>query len=138
MSLITIITPQLKDELLVELLATSKYRYEIDCHELAPSFNTKPFILHIMLQQFAELGLIDYPNDGRGYGKVTIRAKAHDFYLHGGFAVQEEILKANIEKLGRELEVLAASLTPDLADKAAELSSIGANILTALAAVCGK
>ena len=62
-----------------------------------------------------------------------LNAKAHDFYSHGGFMAQEEMLKANIQKLSNELDLLAKQLSPDLLEKASSISAIGANIIAALA-----
>ena len=61
-----------------------------------------------------------------------LKAKAHDFYSHGGFEAQEEILKANMQKLSNELDFLAKQLSPNLCEKAASLSAIAANIATVL------
>lgn len=54
------------------------------------------------------------------------------FFSHGGFTVQEEILKANIQKLSDELDLLAKQLSPNLLEKATSISAIGASIATAL------
>ena len=63
---------------------------------------------------------------------IEIKTAAHDFYNHGGFIAQEEILKANIQKLDDELELLAKQLSPNLLDKASKISALGANILSVL------
>ena len=43
---------------------------------------------------------------------LSRNAEAHDFFNRGGFAVQEEILIANLNKLGLELEALSKELGP--------------------------
>lgn len=127
-----IITPQLKDQVLAELIARFNGRtFDFNYQSMADALDCQPFLLPLIIDQFHQLGLIKSRSFGR-YASVSLLASAYDLQRRGGFAVQEEILKANIEKLSRELDLLAGQLAPSLAQKASELSGIAANILTAL------
>ena len=64
--------------------------------------------------------------------RITVDVKAHDMWAHGGFTAQEEILKANIEKLDLQLQYLTKQLGPDYLDTASKISSIGSAIMSAL------
>ncbi|WP_298032095.1 hypothetical protein [uncultured Alistipes sp.] len=64
--------------------------------------------------------------------ELCVSADAHDFYNRGGFAGQEMLLKANIEKLGLELDKLAKDLTPEHLASAEKIASIGAAIMSAI------
>lgn len=129
---ITIITPQLKDEILIEMLSYSSPHFDLYYHEVAPNFGITPDLMRLVFDQFDELGLIVKKSEYKAGISFTVTANAHDFYRRGGFSVQEEILKANIEKLGRELDILAKQLSPSLAQKSSELSTIAASILQAV------
>jgi DNA-binding TFAR19-related protein (PDSD5 family) len=59
---------------------------------------------------------------------LAINVELHDYYLHGGFAAQEELLEKNIKKLLLEIE----ALKPSMPDKINLLTGIIANISTAL------
>ena len=63
---------------------------------------------------------------------MEVTPEAHELWQRGGFFVQEEILKNNINKLALEIDLLSKQLSPDLIDKAQKISSIGKNILSAL------
>ena len=127
-----IITPQLKDQVLAELTARFDGRtFDFHYQPVADALDCQPFLLRLIIDQFHDLGLIQRMCFGSS-AAVSVLASAYDLQRRGGFAVQEEILKANIEKLSRELDLLASQLAPSLAQKASELSGIAANILTAL------
>lgn len=129
-----LITPALKDKVLAEILSvdSSHVQFTFDnCEdELGMSAETAVMIL----RHFLEIGLLSQATFfiGNKGAVVTVNVKAHDFWAHGGFTAQEEILKANIEKLDMQLQYLAKQLGPDHLDTAAKLSSIGSAILSAL------
>lgn len=137
------ITSKLKDNVLT-LLCTSGL--EFDSHytlqkkafleELndkdEPSKSCTENELVSIISQFQRLGLITgYANNSYTI-ELELLVEAQDFYSHGGFQAQEEILKANIDKLGHELELLAKQLSPDHLDTANKLAGIGSAILSAL------
>jgi len=85
-----------------------------------------------ILSQFSRMGLIsDYANNSSTV-TLCLLVEASDFLSRGGFYAQEEILKANIEKLSKELDLLSNQLKPDLLEKANLISSIGSSIISAL------
>ena len=130
--MITFITPKLKDDLLADLLSVESMGVQNNVHSCAKEFDTSSDIIEALYDQFEEMGLLQQTKCLGGTIIFQLKAKAHDFYRHGGFAAQEELLKANIQKLSDELDLLAKQLSPDLLEKANSLSTIGVNILTAL------
>ena len=131
--MINLITPELKDKLLFDLLSPGSMSVQANIRQVAKDFQTSPDIAQAVYDQFESLGLMKQTKCIGGNIYIQLNASAHDLYRRGGFTVQEEILKANIEKLGRELDLLAKQLSPDLSKKASEIASIGSNILSALA-----
>ena len=57
----------------------------------------------------------------------------HDFANKGGFAIQDEIFKSNIEKLGFEIDHLRQQLGPQNLDTLNKLSAIAAALFGGLA-----
>lgn len=66
--------------------------------------------------------------------RISMKVPAFDFYSHGGFVGQEELLRKNIEKLLLEIE----SLKPSMPDKISTITSIAGNIATALGLIITK
>lgn len=128
-----LITPKLKDALLSDIVECGGMCVETTLCETADEYDTSSDIVGAIYDQFEEMRLIKQRKCLGGTIIMDVTAKAHDLYTHGGFVVQEEILKANIEKLSQELEVLSKQLEPKLLEKANLISTIGSNILGALA-----
>lgn len=81
-----------------------------------------------ILAQFDRMGLInDFWHDAHSFYFVVF-IEAHDYYRHGGFKAQEELLTKNIQKLILELE----QLKPDIPERAGLIAGIAGNIATAL------
>ena len=131
--MITLITPKLKDEFLIDLLSNENMSFAMEVSECAEKFNTSKDIVEAIYDQFEGMGLLKQKAFSGGGIFIQLTTKAHDFYSHGGFTAQEELLKANIQKLSSELDLLAKQLSPNLPEKAASIASIGASIATALA-----
>ena len=127
------ITCELKDKILSDLVSIDGVMLAIDTREKGNDYAIDRFTYVSILEHFERKGFI-IPDtitiDGGWLIKVT--PEAHEFWQRGGFLVQEEILKGNIEKLGLEIDLLSKELSPDLLDKAKKLSSIGNNILSVL------
>ncbi|HNW71158.1 MAG TPA: hypothetical protein PKI01_12190 [Bacteroidales bacterium] len=81
-----------------------------------------------IMQYFERIGFIGNINLRLTDAWVLLNVEACDFFSRGGFVAQEELLKKNIEKLLLEIE----SLKPSVPEKIATLTSIAANITTAL------
>lgn len=128
---IKLITPQMKDLALAYLLSSNSLEIDICNHEFSEYCGCLPFQVKLILDEFEKLELltIESTNDGT---TVTISAKAYDMHTHGGFTAQEELLKANINKLGYELDVLSKKLEPELLETANKISSIAMAVLSAL------
>jgi hypothetical protein len=63
---------------------------------------------------------------------IVIRADIYDFHRHGGFIVQEELLRANLEKLNYELLKLAEDIDPSAVRRIEIITGIAASVATAL------
>lgn len=127
-----IITPQIKDKILTILLSAESPRFIFQYRDSEGEFGISPQYVKMILDHFAELGLIKITHFLGGSAQIVITTKAMDLHRHGGFTGEEEILKANIEKLGLELESLAKTLSPNHLEQASHISQIGSAILQAL------
>ena len=128
---IKLITLQMKDLALEYLLSSNTLEIDIDNRSLYQYCGCLPFQVGLILEEFERLELLtrECTNDGT---TVTISAKAYDLHAHGGFTAQEELLKANINKLGYEIEALSKELEPKHLEKANQLASIAMAVLSAL------
>lgn len=137
------ITPKMKDDV-INILCSGTFNFDVHYNvpktafleELAdkddPSKSFTENQLVSIFSQFERMGLISgYANNSRTV-EFEVLVEANDFYIHGGFQAQEEILKANIEKLSQELDLLSKQLSPDLLEKANKLTGISSAILSAL------
>lgn len=125
------ITPKLKDHVLNELCSApleSMVNFKPSDLELDICFDD----LNAILCQFKRLGFISELNSRRQIIHLVVHIEAHDFLSRGGFFAHEEILKANINKLGLELEALSKELEPKFAEKANIILTIAANLTTTL------
>lgn len=131
------ITPKLKDCILIVLCS-----YELE-YERVYHLGKKDFLKEIpeecsanevtsILSQFARMGLISHYVNSSSTISLCLRVEASDFLSRGGFYAQEELLKANIEKLSAEIEILAKKLQPDLLEEANRLATLGASIVSVL------
>ena len=130
------ITPKLKDFILNELIV----RYEMYKRESFPLFYDKCFSdmnigisdLRIILNQFERMGLISDLRDSLGSDapNIQIEADLFDWHNRGGFVAQEEILLANLEKLGYELDELTKHADPSFLDRIDNITKIAASIAT--------
>ncbi|MDN0023366.1 hypothetical protein QVN81_10080 [Prevotella lascolaii] len=126
-----LITPPIKDNVLRYLMNSDELPIDINYDELAQELSISPDMLGLIIEQFADMNLIKV-TEYIGGSLVYITANAHDFICHGGFVVQEEILKSNIEKLGLELDLLARELEPKHLDRLEKISSLATNIVGVL------
>lgn len=97
--------------------------------ELELDFDT----FNAVMTQFQRFGFVEDLNLRRSYLSFILRTDAHDFSQKGGFAIQDEILKANIEKLGFEIDNLKKQLGPDKLDTLNKISSIASALFSGLA-----
>lgn len=126
-----LITSKLKDEVLEKLLEAGTMSVQCQFDELASEINTQPDVAIAILDQFARMKLISMTKCMGGYAHIKIHAEAHDIYAQGGFFGQEQLIKANIEKLNNELELLAKKISPDYLDILNKCSGLANTVLSA-------
>jgi len=125
------ITCELKDKILFQIVEAGMTQ-GINIHDAEKNFGIDHITYEAILDQFERLGFIKQTKFLGGGIRLEVSIDAHDFVRRGGFFVQEEVLKGNIEKLGWEIDLLCKQLSPDLLDRAQKIMSIGSNILSAL------
>lgn len=122
-----------KDEVIKYLTETFETtpQIQVSSRELAKYFDVRDDMLRLYLKQLHRMQLIDYSELASGYIMLMPNMELYDFHSRGGFTVQDDLLKKNIEKLHLEIE----KLKPHFSEKAgmfASLSTIGNTILSAL------
>lgn len=127
-----IITPNIKDKVLTAILSQENEVFLIKHEDVFPNKEISKRQFELILLQFEELGLL---RKVKGHGTsflISISANIYDFFNHGGFVTQEELLKSNLQKLDYELTKLAQEVNPGFTDRIAGITGIAASIATAL------
>ena len=108
----------------------------IDLKELLSETETTFDELQAILMQFQRLGFVSDVNMRHLSPQIliVIYLEALEFYQKGGFQMQDEILRLNLEKLKLEVE----QLSKDYPEKALTFSSILSNISTVLGLFISK
>jgi len=108
----------------------------IDLKELLSETETTFGELQAILMQFQRLGFVSDVNMRHLSPQIliVIYLEALEFYQKGGFQMQDEILRLNLEKLKLEVE----QLSKDYPEKALTFSSILSNISTVLGLFISK
>lgn len=121
------ITSEMKDRVLNLLVQSSvDMQCNFDMKYLAKSLDIGFNELDSIINQFESLGFCSVTKCLGGHTYTVFTADAHDFLIRGGFFVQEEIFRKQIEKLLFEIE----SLKPSMLDKVETITTIAANIRT--------
>jgi hypothetical protein len=123
-----LITPELKDRILKEFVKTTGVNLKTNIRDLAKKYEIDCGTMEIILDHFENLGFFKQRKMLGGTIHFRMLVPASDFFAHGGFTAQEELLKKNLERLILEIE----SLRPSMPAKAETLTSIISNIATAL------
>lgn len=129
-----IITPALKDSVLFYLCANAKAEQlsqgttSDTLKELDMDFDT----FNAIMVQFERFGFVEDLNLRHSHIMFILRTDAHDYAQKGGFVAQEEVFKANVEKLMLEIDNLRKQLTPDQLETANKISTISAAIFSGL------
>jgi len=126
-----LITIELKDEILKELIERNEIGYKLDYNNDANSFNISVPVFKEILFHFEELNFIRVVEKTMRYISITLTANAFSFYEHGGFYAQEQLLKAEFEKLQLELDALK-DVCPERFNN---ITAIMANITTIMSLV---
>ena len=119
------ITPEEKDKVVNDIMSMDQLSSAI-YYDSIKGLNVTENEFYMILEQLDRMGLI---RQSRGYS-VTKRAELYDFVRRGGFVGQEELLKANIEKLNSELLVLSKELEDPYAKRVKMLLDISVAITT--------
>ena len=131
----TTITPSAKDKVLFHLRDNCPLEQlvYVPTKELLNDTETDFDTLTAILYQFERFGFFKEVAVGHENTSIIMYAELHDFAQAGGFAIQEEIFKANIEKLGFEIDNLRKQLSPDKLDTLNKISSIASALFGGLA-----
>ncbi len=131
---IQMITSELKDKVLgyicancpLERLVSEKTSTVLK--ELDLEFDTFNGIMSL----FSRYGFVNHLDVREYIVSFSLKAEAHDYLQQGGFMVQEEIFKTNIQRLGYEIEVLQKAILPDNIESVNKIASIAGNLLNGL------
>lgn len=127
------ITPVIKDKVLSSLLSYDETTLYFDFDKLGELLDIEQKYAIIILKQFERLGLVNLGHyNSKDTVIISLNAEIYDFFSHGGFIGQEEILQANLEKLNLELLKLAKDIEPSKLETINRITSIAGNIATAL------
>lgn len=90
-----LVTPELKDKILKEFIDAGGVNLQLDIHETAKEYGIDYEVLEIILDDFENLGFFNQMKMLGGNIRISMKVPAFDFYSHGGFVGQEELLKKN-------------------------------------------
>ena len=123
------ITPELKDKVLNNLLSHNDVTYTFNIIQLANELNCSSDTIRAILDYFNRLNLISATNYTIGGDVIiSLNVEASDMALRGGFVAQEELIKKNFEKLLLELDSLKSKFPKNIET----ITSIIGNISNAL------
>ncbi|MEE0848235.1 MAG: hypothetical protein U0M63_01025 [Alistipes onderdonkii] len=127
------ITTEIKDRILFDLTSRDSIVFHYSSVDIAQRLNLSCEVVTAVIKHFVKIGFIKLFRPDKPYaGDIEMQIEAYDFANRGGFLVQEELLKANIQKLGLEIDVLAKELSPKGLETAEKIATIGSSILSAI------
>ena len=118
------ITPKVKDKILEAIVSGKLPGMFLYYERLFPNHEISNDELRLILEQFVDRTA--------GVYVAFPTADLFDFFNHGGFVAQEELLRANLEKLNLELLKLSKDIEPSKLETINTITSIAGNIATAL------
>ena len=127
------IKPIHKDLIVDAIIAANTDFIELKHEDIFPNHDIQGWEFMAIIKQMEQKYLlcnVTYLSDNTIFVEPT--ANLFDLYNRGGFVVQEEILKTNIEKLGYELDSLKDQLSPYLVDKVEKIAKIASAITSVL------
>jgi len=111
------ITPKLKDQILIKLVNESPaMQYSLEYEEDAENFDVSPEHLKAIFNEFEEKGFVRLEKHMQG-AFVTIKSKAHTFVLAGGYEAEIQLMDLEIQKLKTELQALQSQIGKDKFDR---------------------
>jgi hypothetical protein len=131
----TIVTSTHKDKLLYYLCSNAALEElsEADTQLCLNELELDIDAFRGIMIQFERFGFLEEVSVRNSSFYFILRIESHDFLQKGGFAIQDEIFKANIEKLGFEIDNLRKQLSPDKLDTLNKISSIASALFGGLA-----
>lgn len=127
------ITPKVKDKILEAIVSSKLPGMFLYYERLFPNHEISNDELRLILEQFVDNGLLKTLKlRTAGVYVAFPTADLFDFFNHGGFVAQEELLRANLEKLNLELLKLSKDIEPSKLETINTITSIAGNIATAL------
>lgn len=122
-----LITPQLKDELLQELMSFNELKIFVQSKLLAEKLSTTQDVIVELLNYFVREELCTITQDYIGGNfDIILKTEAYDMIQRGGFVAKEEVLKQELEKLVLEIQ----ELQPKNSEQAQRITTIFSNIAT--------
>ena len=127
------ITFKEKDKTIAYLLSVGSVTVDLRAIDVFPKQEVSKDEFRLILEQFVDMRLLAYAKGvGSGHIQVELTANMYDLFHHGGFEAIEEQLKANLEKLGYELEQLSKSNDPIVISRVKTITGIAASISSVL------
>ena len=123
-----LITSEQNDRVLRWLIEKDEEVFGVCMDQSEELFGILPASFGLILEHFADIGFINAKHTSGGFVRIRTKVTAHDFFSRGGFFAQDDLLKKSLEKLMLEIE----SLKPSMPGKIETISTIVANIATAL------
>ncbi len=127
-----LITPELKDVVLRAILAENKEAFKLRYLDVFPNKEISKGQFELILLQFKKMGLLEEARNDLGYFYISVIADIYDYFIHGGFIAQEELLRSNIQKLDYELTKLVKDINPGISDRIVKITGIVSSLTTAL------
>ncbi len=129
-----IITPSLKDNVLFYLCnhASAEQVSQGKTDDLLKGLELDFPTFNAIMTQFQRFGFIEDLNLTHSHIMFILRVDAHDYAQKGGFIAQEEVFKANIDKLLLEVEHLKKQLAPDKLETVNKIAAIASSIFSGL------
>lgn len=125
------ITYKEKDKVVSYILSIGLIDTVISYGDVFPEREISKNEFFLILRQFVEMGLLSRSKEMTGGSSyIGVTANIHDLFAHGGFYAREELLEANLKKLGYELDCLSKSDDPKVLDRIDQISDITASIAT--------
>ena len=127
------ITPAIKDQILMAIVSGNLPGIFLRYEQLFPNHEISNNELRLILDQFVVDGLLK-TLQLRTVGVYVAfpTANLFDFFNHGGFTAQEELLRANLEKLNLELLKLSKDIEPSKLETISSITAIASSVATAL------
>jgi hypothetical protein len=123
------ITPQLKDKLLKQLISAEYRHFSVSLNDLCTALGVGADVIDCLIDHFSEMGLCDVERLVGGTFDISLHVEADDLWLRGGFVGREELYQKELLKLEKELE--------DLCEKCPDKVALFGNALTLIGIVKG-